>query len=170
MSISKRLTLAVGTAVLGGSLILPQATGSFAASSDTKAAKGERITTASPTAGLECGRNWPHHRSARGSVSGARAATHICWDNRYNARIDYSSSWVQDTSSRDRKAARAYVRYNKKHSGRWVRQWSGPLATDGPSRGVKHFQWGDSSSKGVVVYVCVGAKAPWQSGNRCKGF
>lgn len=170
MSMSKRLILAAGTAVLGGSLILPQATTSFAASSDAKAATGEKSATASPTAGLECGRNWPHHRSARGSVSGARAATHICWDNRYNARIDWSSSWVQDTSSRDRKAARAYVRYDKKHSGRWVRQWSGPLATDGPSRGVKHFQWGDSSSKGVVVYVCVGAKAPWQSGNRCKGF
>src|SRR3954463_14240849 len=110
MLISRKLAVATGTAMLGGSRIVPQAAIAL---------------DASPRAGLECGRNWPHHQSRSGGVTGAYTSYHLCWDNRNNARIDYSSSYVKDTRRGDRYDARVYVSFYKKLSGSWKHKWTG---------------------------------------------
>ncbi|MFD8219693.1 hypothetical protein ACFV2U_39915 [Streptomyces sp. NPDC059697] len=150
MLIGRKLAVAAGAAVLGGSLVLPQAATAL---------------DASPRAGLECGSNWPHHQYRSGGVAGAYTAYHLCWDNRSNARIDYSSSYVKDTRTHDRTDARVYVSYHKFGS----QKWTGVEARATNSHPKAHFQWGDSSTTRVFVYVCRGSVAPWQSHHVCKG-
>ncbi|WP_037852467.1 hypothetical protein [Streptomyces sp. NRRL S-340] len=177
MLIRKNLALLAGPAMLGSSLLLltpaggaaasPQAAGTPATAA-TAALAPDGHTSARPAAGLECGRNWPHHQYRKGGVTGAYTAFHLCWDNRYNARIDYSSSYVKDTRT-DRHKAYVYVHYQKLIDGHAYWRWSGPEAGAGPQRNkVKHFQWGNSSVTNVRVAVCAGTRAPWQSGRHCK--
>ncbi|MEU3285216.1 hypothetical protein OG739_06260 [Streptomyces longwoodensis] len=168
MSIRKTFALVSVPAVLGGGLSLLAPPVSALATPQDTAAPAAAVQHGRPAAGLECGRNWPHHQYRKGGVSGAYTAFHLCWDNRRNARIDYSSSYVKDTRT-DRHKAYVYVRYQKLNDGRWKREWTGPLAGAGPRNGGKaKFQWGNSSVQGVVVAVCAGTRAPWQRGSHCK--
>ncbi|GHD50798.1 hypothetical protein [Streptomyces galbus] len=168
MSIRKTLALVSVPVVLGGGLSLLAPAGGASATPQNTSAQSAAGQHLRPAAGLECGRNWPHHQYRKGGVSGAYTGFHLCWDNRRNARIDYSSSYVKDTRT-DRHKAYVYVRYQKLIDGRWKREWTGPLAGAGPRNGSKKkFQWGNSSVQGVAVAVCAGTKAPWQRGSHCK--
>ncbi|MEU6476484.1 hypothetical protein ABZ858_06255 [Streptomyces sp. NPDC047017] len=164
MHIRKIVAAAAAPALLGSGLLLVAAPSSAL----TAAHQAAMPVAGRPAAGLECGRNWPHHQYRKGGVTGAYTAFHLCWDNRYNARIDYSSSYVKDTRT-DRDKAYVYVRYDKLINGHSYRRWTGPEASAGPQGGrTKHFQWGNSSVRNVAVAVCAGTRAPWQGGSHCK--
>ncbi|MGW4272622.1 hypothetical protein ACWEGQ_09700 [Streptomyces seoulensis] len=169
MSIRKTLALVVGPALLGSGLTLLAPASTALATPQNTDTPSAAVRHTRPAVGLECGRNWPHHQYRKGGVTGAYTAFHVCWDNRRNARIDYSSSYVRDTRT-DRNKAYVYVRYQKLNQGRWKREWTGPLAAAGPRNNGsrKHFQWGNSSVQGVAVAVCAGTRAPWQRGSHCK--
>ncbi|MFI2645185.1 hypothetical protein [Streptomyces sp. NPDC018610] len=168
MSIRKNLAIVAGPAMLGSSLVLLAPGSSALAAPQHTVTPATAAHRAQPAVGLECGRNWPHHQYRKGGVSGAYTAFHVCWDNRRNARIDYSSSYVKDTRT-DRNKAYVYVSYQKLFEGRWYHRWTGPEAGAGPRKNrTKHFQWGDSSVRNVAVAVCAGTRAPWQAGHHCK--
>jgi hypothetical protein len=123
-------------------------------------------------AGLQCGSNWPHHRTGSGSVAGAYTSFHICWDNRDNARLDYDDSYVKDTAG-DGKAARVYLeeQVNTPSDG-WIWVWANggsALATASGKGTVKHYDEGSSGTRGWRVVVCKGTKKPWESGSSCSG-